>query len=193
MIRFASLSDAEAILAIYAQYIDTSITFEYELPTLQAFRGRIRDISAVYPYLVREENGTILGYAYAHRYRERAAYQWGAELSVYVDRNAHGRGIGAGLYTAVMELLTLQGVRTVYGIVTQPNEKSDRLHAAMGFTPAGIVRRAGFKNGKWHDVITYEKAIGTFHGAPQPLIAIRDVDPNAAARILAPPGAKDPI
>ncbi len=184
MLRFAVPADAEALRAIYAQYIDTSVTFEYDLPTAEAFRRRVEDIAAEYPYLVWEEDGAILGYAYAHRYRERAAYQWGAELSVYLDRDARGRGLGARLYGALIELLRLQGVRAVYGVVTQPNERSDRLHTAMGFTVAGVVHNAGYKNGRWHDVTTYEKLIGDFDGTPEPLRSIRDVDPAAAARVL---------
>lgn len=183
MLRFATPGDAEALLRIYAQYIDTSITFEYDLPSLTEFRERIDTISAEYPYIVHETAGVIDGYAYAHRYRERAAYQWGAELSVYVDRSAHGRGLGTRLYGALTALLRLQGVRTVYGVVTQPNEKSDRLHAAMGFTVAGIVRKAGFKAGRWHDVTTYEKAIADYD-EPAPLRRIRDVDPGTAEAIL---------
>ena len=85
-IRFAAPDDAAALLRIYAQYIETPITFEYTLPSEEEFARRIRDIQAVYPYLVYIEDGEVLGYAYAHRFQERAAYQWGAELSVYLDR-----------------------------------------------------------------------------------------------------------
>ena len=184
MIRFALPSDAEALLAIYAQYIQTSITFEYDLPSPDEFRTRIRDISRFYPYLVWEEDGHVLGYAYAHRYRERAAYQWGAELSVYVDEAAHGRGLGTKLYRALMALLALQGLRTVYGVVTQPNEKSDRLHGSLGFSLAGTVHGAGFKAGLWHDVATYEKSIGDFGASPAPPKSIRELDPETVRKIL---------
>ena len=185
MLRFAVPDDAGALRAIYAQYIDTSVTFEYDLPTAEEFRRRIEDISAEYPYLVWEEDGVPLGYAYAHRYRERAAYQWGAELSVYLDRNARGRGLGTRLYRALTALLALQGIRTVYGVVTQPNERSDRLHASLCFAPAGTVHNAGWKNGAWHDVTTFEKPVGDFSAPPLPLKSFRDVDPAAAARVLA--------
>lgn len=184
MIRFAVPADAAALLAIYEQYIDTSITFEYALPSLGEFRERIESISRAYPYLVWEEDGAVLGYAYAHRYRERAAYQWGAELSVYLDRAARGRGGGRRLYAALMALLRLQGVRVVYGVVTSPNERSDRLHKTMGFSVAGVVHRAGFKGGRWHDVTTFEKAIGVFDGAPAPLQSIAQADPRVVGAIL---------
>ena len=98
MIRFATEEDAQALLAIYAYYIDTEITFEYELPTEAEFRKRIRTVLEEYPYLIYEEAGNILGYAYAHRHLERAAYQWNVELTVYLHPDAVSRGIGRRLY-----------------------------------------------------------------------------------------------
>lgn len=184
MIRFARPADAEALLAVYAQYIDTSVTFEYVLPSAVEFRARIEAISQTYPYLVYEEDGVILGYAYAHRYAERAAYQWGAELSVYLDGGAQARGVGTRLYSCLIELLRLQNVKTVYGIVTHPNEKSDRLHARMGFTVAGVVHRAGYKAGHWHDVTTYELAIAPYDDPPAPLLPLSEAEPGAVRRIL---------
>lgn len=112
-LRFADEHDAAACLAIYAQYIDTSITFETALPSEVEFAGRIRSYGAVYPWLIAEEEGKILAYAYAHRAQERAAYDWNAELSVYVSKNAAGRGLGTRLYRALLALLKEQGVRTV--------------------------------------------------------------------------------
>ena len=113
MIRTAVPADAEALLSVYAQYIDTPITFEYELPSVAEFRRRILSTLEGYPYLVWEEDGFLLGYAYAHRYREREADRWGAELSVYVDRSAHSRGIGKALYAELIRLLREQGVSRV--------------------------------------------------------------------------------
>ena len=169
MIRDARLSDAEAILSVYGEYIDTPITFEYALPSVSEFRSRIQAVSDEYPYLVWEEDGRILGYAYAHRFREREAYQWGAELSVYIDRSAHSKGIGRALYTELIYRLRAQGLKTVYGCITLPNEKSTRLHEALGFSAAGVLHNAGFKNEDWHDVIWYEKAIAPYDNPPAPL------------------------
>lgn len=107
-LRFADEHDAAACLAIYAQYIDTSITFETALPSEDEFAGRIRSYGAVYPWLIAEEDGEILAYAYAHRAQERAAYDWNAELSVYVSKNAAGRGLGTRLYRALLALLKEQ-------------------------------------------------------------------------------------
>lgn len=171
-IRMATAADTAELLAIYGQYIDTSITFEYELPTQAEFAARIAEILAEYPYLVWQEDGKILGYAYAHRHMERAAYQWNAELSVYLDRDARGRGLGRRLYGALMELLRLQGVLTAHALVTSPNPASQALHESMGFGLTAVHRLAGYKNGAWRDVLWYEKELaprGPDPAAPVPL------------------------
>ena len=185
MLRFAEPGDAAALLAVYAQYIGASVTFEYVLPTEEEFRRRIESISAEYPYLVHvTEAGVIDGYAYAHRFAERAAYQWSAELSVYLDRSARGCGLGKRLYGALMELLKLQGVRTVFGLVTTPNERSDRLHLGMGFTVSGVNHNVGYKNGQWRGVTIYEKPIAPYDPDPAPLKSFREVDREAAEAVL---------
>lgn len=179
-IRSAAPDDAAALRAIYAQYIDTPVTFEYALPTADEFRRRIGTTLAEYPYLVWEQDGRPLGYAYAHRFREREAYRWGAELSVYVDAGAHGRGVGRALYEELMRLLKLQGIRTVYGCITLPNDKSVGLHESLGFAAAGVFHAAGFKNGAWHDVIWYEKALMPFDERPAPPVPYPDVTERKA-------------
>lgn len=183
-IRFAAAADAPALLGIYGQYMDTPITFECALPSEEAFRGRVAEYGAACPYLVWEEDGRILGYAYAHRLGERAAYQWSAELSIYLDRDSTGRGLGRRLYGALMELLRLQGVRTAYGCVTLPNAGSEGLHAAMGFRRTGTWHSAGFKCGAWRDVGWFEKAIAPYDPSPAPVRPIREVPAGAAAEIL---------
>lgn len=174
-LRFADERDTAACLAIYAQYIDTSITFETALPSEAEFAGRIRSYGAVYPWLVAEEDGEILAYAYAHRAQERAAYDWNAELSVYVSKNAAGRGFGTRLYRALLALLKEQGVRTAYGVVTMPNDASAALHRKLGFRQLGVYHSTGYKNGSWRDVVWFEKHIGSFDGAPEPLRPIGQI------------------
>ena len=169
-IRFAAEADAPALLAIYAQYIETGITFEYELPSREEFARRIREFGGTYPYLVWEEDGRIVGYAYAHRQAERAAYQWNAELSVYVDENCTGMGMGKALYQALIEILKCQNVKNAYALVTSPNEKSDALHKSMGFTLEGVSHNTGYKMGKWLDVSSYVKAIGPHDPQPAEII-----------------------
>ena len=183
--RFAEEADAPALLAIYGQYIDTPITFECALPSVESFTERIRSIRSAYPYIVCEEDGRIWGYAYAHRQAERAAYQWNAELSVYLDRDHTGRGLGKRLYAALMELLRLQGVRTVYALVTVPNEKSEALHRAMGFRHMGTQRSTGYKDGAWRDVAWFEKQIAPYDPDPAPLAPIGQVPLERLAEILA--------
>ena len=175
LFRFCKPEESPELLKIYAQYIHTPITFECSLPDEQTFSERISNISAFYPYLVCEERGRIVGYAYAHRHMEREAYQWNAELSVYLDASVTAKGLGGKLYTMLIEMLLLQGIRTVYGCVTLPNEKSERLHNRLGFTCLGTYHNAGYKDGKWHDVAWFEKAIAEYGPSPRPVVSIKAV------------------
>ncbi len=183
-IRFAQVADSKELLCIYAQYIDTPITFECVLPTEEAFAGRIAEIARDYPYLVCEEKGRIVGYAYAHRQMERAAYQWNAELSIYLDRTYTSKGLGRKLYGLLIELLKLQGVKTVYGGVTIPNLKSEMLHQSMGFRCLGVYHNTGYKAGAWHDVAWFEKEIASYELDPKPVLSIRALEGAAVARLL---------
>mgnify|MGYP001086806414 CR=1 FL=1 len=172
MIRFVSKADVPALLDIYRHYISTIVTFEYVLPGGEEFARRVDAVSQVYPYLVLEQDGRVLGYAYAHPIAERAAYGWGAELSIYLHPDAAGRGAGTRLYRVLMELLRLQGVRTVYGLVSSPNPASEGLHTAMGFRLMGVQQKAGYKNGRWIDLLWFEKAIAPYTPAPAPLVPV---------------------
>ena len=183
-IRMATTGDTAKLLAIYSQYIDTSITIEYTLPSLEEFAARISGVLAEYPYLVWQEDGRILGYAYAHRHMERAAYQWNAELSVYLDRSARHRGLGRRLYGALMELLRLQGVLTAHALVTSPNPDSQALHEAMGFHLAAVHRLAGFKAGDWHDVLWYERELAPRKMNPAPPVPLGVLPQAQVAAVL---------
>ncbi|HJA94045.1 MAG TPA: GNAT family N-acetyltransferase [Candidatus Eisenbergiella merdipullorum] len=185
ILRQACPEDAGAVLEIYAPYIrNTNITFEYEVPSLPEFRERMEGIMEGYPYLVCEIDGVMAGYAYAHRYKERAAYQWDAELSVYLRKENARRGIGRAFYTALMEILKEQHVRNVYGIVTSPNPPSEALHAAMGFRLAGVSLKTGYKLGKWIDVSCFERPLGDPDSPPEELLAVGQVPPERIAEIL---------
>lgn len=184
-IRFADQADAEEILKIYEPFVkNTTITFEFEVPSVEEFRNRIAQTMDEYPYLVCLKGGKIAGYAYAHRYQQRAAYQWNAELSVYVDEVYQRLGIGKTLYHALMELLQLQGIRNVYGIVTSPNENSEKLHENLGFSKLGVYHSTGYKLGAWHDVILFEKTIGEYSLEPRPFKRIKDLDKEAINQIM---------
>ena len=183
-IRLAKEQDAAALLEIYKQYIDTTVTFEYELPSKDDFQRRIREYSKDYPYFICTENGRCVGYVYAHRAQERAAFQWNAELSIYLDKNYQAKGVGKVLYEMMFEILAKQGVKTLYGLVTTPNPQSVKLHEKTGFLLAGTYHNTGFKANKWCDLLLYEKQIGEYNGKPTPLTPIYKIDRNELADII---------
>jgi len=175
--RFATVEDASKILEIYKYYIEnTTITFEYDVPTFVEFKERIKNTLLEYPYIVCEYKNEILGYAYAHKVWMRAAYQWDAELSVYIDKDYTGNGLGKKLYKILIEILKLQNVVNVYGCVTYPNEKSDKLHESFGFKKVGIFENSGYKFGKWIGVTWFHKAILDYEKKPQKLKKISQID-----------------
>src|SRR6185436_1470712 len=133
-IRLATPADAKAILDIYAPYIqNTSFTFETEVPSTEEFAKRIETYLLNWPWLVCEIGGKIAGYAYATRHRERTAYQWCTESSVYIHDDHQRTGIARALYTALFEILKKQGFRNVYAVINLPNEKSVNFHESCGF------------------------------------------------------------
>lgn len=188
VIRLATSADSDAILGIYAPYIDTSITFEEEAPTREAFQARTDGVLAAHPYLVAELDGKVVGYAYAHELRERGAYRWNSELSVYLAPAAQGHGLGAVLYHALIELCAAQGIKAVYGIVTSPNDPSQRLHENLGFEVMGHQRHAGFTCGQWHDVTWYVKFLTDGFeddpASPTPFPLLCDQRPQTVKDIL---------
>jgi L-amino acid N-acyltransferase YncA len=145
--------DAAACAGIYAPYVrETPISFELHPPTEAELADRIERYSSTHAWLVAEDAGAVVGFAYACPHRERAAYRWAADVSVYVDREHRGRGIGRRLYAALLPLLRSQGLYTACAGVTLPNEASVGLHESFGFRPVGVYRRIGFKAGAWWDV-----------------------------------------
>ena len=160
MIRMAEERDIPAILEIYGPYVlNTTITFEYDVPTREEFTRRFRDITRQFPWLVYEEDGEILGYAYASAPYARAAYAWCAEPSVYLKPAARGRGIGRKLYAALEQILDCQGYQVLYALVTQENEASLRFHERCGYRVSVLFPNCGFKFGRWLGVIWMEKRL----------------------------------
>jgi phosphinothricin acetyltransferase len=156
-LRLAREADAAGCLAIYRLFVErTAVSFETEVPSVEAFRGRIAAVMQRTPWLVAAEldgyAAPIAGYAYASRFRERAAYQWVVESTVYVAETHRGRGVGRLLYENLFACLRLQGFTGVYGVITLPNPASVALHESLGFTPAGVWPAVGHKLGAWHDV-----------------------------------------
>ena len=145
--------DARAIRDIYAPFVsDSATSFELAAPDLAEVERRIEAQRNRYPWLVFESGPGILGYAYASTHRDRPAYQWSVEVSVYVDPRAHRRGVGRALYSALFDLLRRQGYVNAYAGITLPNPSSVRLHESLGFVDVGVFRGIGFKFDRWHDV-----------------------------------------
>lgn len=143
-------TDAAACAAIYRPYVsDSAASFETTPPTAEEMASRI---VAAYAWVLAEHEGVTLGYAYSSPHRERAAYHWAADVTVYVHANHQQQGIGRALYTQLFEQLRAIGLWTLCAGVTQPNDASNALHRRMGFTPVGTYRRIGWKAGAWHDV-----------------------------------------
>lgn len=160
MIRFAREEDLPRILQIYAPYIlESTASFEYTVPTLEEFTLRFRQITAQFPWLVYEENGQVLGYAYGSLAFQRAAYHWSAESSVYLCPEGQGRGIGRRLYEVLEYLLQQQGYRKVYAIVTSENEGSLAFHKAVGFSFTAFFPDIGIKFGRSLGVTWMEKCL----------------------------------
>ena len=171
-LRFAKPSDAAALLEIYAPYIlETAISFEYEVPTVEEFAERIAGITEKYPWIVYEdESGRILGYAYGGPDHTRAAYQWTVEDSIYIRKEARGLGLGKLMLEKLLELLKEQNFCICYALIVDDNEPSLKLHDKFGFTECGNAKNTGFKLGAWHGIITLEKQLNPPEIPPKPII-----------------------
>lgn len=183
-LRIATKEDGAALAAIYAYYVEnTAITFEYAAPSAEEFAERIVHKLEKYPYIVAEENGRAVGYAYADMYRERAAFNWSCELSVYVDKNETGKGIGKLLYNALIDILRLQGFVSVVASITYPNEASVALHEKLGFSHLGTMHNIGFKFGRWLDLMWFEKRISDV-STPTAIIPFPELDVDSVRKVL---------
>lgn len=183
-IRAADARDAAALLAIYAPYVEkTAITFEYDVPTAEEFRGRICHVLERYPYLVAEQDGRPVGYAYVSPFKERAAYDWAVETSIYVKESRKHLGIGAALYQKLEECLRAQGILNVNACIAYPSSEDEYLtrdsvlfHKKLGYRMVGRFHRCGYKFGRWYDMVWMEKSIGRHrHNPPavRPFSAIK--------------------
>ena len=160
MLRIATEADVPEILNIYGPYVLTSTaTFEYTVPSPEEFTRRFHSITARFPWLVYEEAGEILGYAYASAPFTRAAYAWCAEPSVYLRPDARGRGIGRELYRALEAILKYQGFQLLYALVTGENTASLSFHRALGYETLAVFPDCGFKFGRWLDLNWLQKRL----------------------------------
>jgi len=167
-VRRVTPDDAAAIAAIYAPYVrDTAITFELDPPDEAEMRQRIVETTGRFPWLVAEQDGVIVGFAYATTFRTRAAYRWIVETTVYVAMGQHGRGIGRALYAPLLDQLRAQGFCAAIGAIALPNAGSVAIHEAMGFVPSGVYQKVGYKLGAWHDVGLWQIDFGERPADPQ--------------------------
>lgn len=166
-VRLATVQDVPRILEIYGPYVEnTAISFEYTVPTLEEFTQRFLKITAGFPWLVWEENGIILGYAYGSKPFERAAYQWCASASIYLCPEACGKGIGKQLYAALEQRLQALGYRKVYAVITTANDASVAFHRSVGYRHTATMPDCGYKFGKWYGTVWMEKDLNTWQTPP---------------------------
>lgn len=184
-IRPATVSDVGMMLAIYAPYVlNSTASWETALPSRREFAARLqRSQDGGFPWLVAEEDGAILGYAYGGRLGERSGYDWTAQVSVYVAEDACGRGLGTALYGALLAVLKLQGYCSCYALVTESNGASAGFHRAMGFREAARLPNAGFKNGKWLNLLYFYLPLNPCSLSPQPPTPFLRLDPAQLSRV----------
>lgn len=176
LIRLATANDAPAIAEIYRPIVEsTAISFETVAPDADEMRRRIENLSGLFPWLVCESDGVIAGYVYASRHRERAAYRWSVDTSVYVDDRFRRRGIGHALYLSLFAVLNAQGYANAFAGITLPSPASVGLHEHLGFTSVGVYRRVGYKLGAWHDVGWWQRPLGPVDIAPSTIRSLQDV------------------
>lgn len=159
-IREARPEDAAELLEIYAPYVrNTTVTFEFTVPAVEEFAGRIRRTLEKYPYLAAEAGGKVVGYAYAGPFRERAAYIWSAEVSVYIRHDMHRKGIGRMLYTKLEEILRRQNIASMEACISHPNRESIKFHSSLDFERVARFTRCAYKLGGWVDIVYMQKIL----------------------------------
>jgi L-amino acid N-acyltransferase YncA len=184
-IRLANKSDCTEILNIYRHYVlNSAITFEYDVPSLDEMESRMMNTQMKYPYLVAAIEGKIIGYVYATDFRHRAAYQWSPESTVYLHKDFKGQGIGRILYQKLIGILKLQGYYNVFGGVALPNDASISLHLKLGFEEIGTYRNIGYKNGKWHSTCWFQLGLNNYSHNPEVPKSIKDITLDALQSIL---------
>ena len=176
-VRIARAGDAADILEIYKPYIlNSAFTFETEVPTITEFESRIEKYLQKYPWILSEVDGQIAGYAYASGHRDRDAYQWTCECSVYVNDKFKGQGMGTKLYRILFQLLKFQGFRNVYAGITIPNKPSENMHAKCGFELFAVYDNIGYKLGAWHKVGWWKLQLNGYDLLPPPPKRFSEID-----------------
>jgi len=177
IVRLATVNDAQEVLDIYTPYVkNTVISFEAAVPSREEMETRIGRLIENNPWVVLEKDHEILGYAYASKHREREAYRWSVDASVYVKEGCHGKGIGKALYTSLFMILQYQGYYNAYAGICLPNEKSVGIHEHFGFRKIAHYSKVGYKLGDWHDVGWWELFLQDHNSDPQEPIPIGCVE-----------------
>lgn len=183
-LRVASVDDAEELLEIYTPYVQkTAITFEYDVPTPEEFRKRIENTLKKYPYLVVEQAGHLLGYVYTGPFIGRAAYGWGAELSIYLREDCRRMGLGKMLYHAIEGISKAQNILNLNACIGDPEVEDEYLtknsiqfHSHMGYRMVGRFHQCGYKFGRWYHMVWMEKIIGAHTPEPAPVLPFPELD-----------------
>lgn len=190
-IRLAIADDAPAIAAIYEPIVrDTVISFETEPPDSDEIGHRMTTGMPEYPWLVATDNTDVGGYAYASRHRARPAYRWAVDVSVYINGQHQGRGIGRRLYAVLLDLLTAQGYRNAFAGIAMPNPASVALHESLGFEYLGKYERVGWKHDDWHDVGWWQRSLGDEKGRPHEILSLDEIDVGSTLPLTANPGGE---
>ena len=184
IIRRAEAGDAAALAEIYRYYVEkTAITFEYTPPTAKEFAGRMAHTMARYPYLAAERDGEVLGYAYAEVFKDRAAYDWAVETTVYLRPDAKGQGAGRALYEALEDALGRMGILNLYACIASTDTEDEyltnasvRFHERMGFRLTALFPQYGYKLGRWYDVKYYSLQLNPRAGEPEVPVPYRNVE-----------------
>lgn len=182
-IRMATKADAKEILRIYATYIrDTAISFEYDVPTVEEIAERINSILKKYPYIVAIDNNQIIGYAFVSSFKQRAAYDWAVETTVYISQDCRGKGVGKKLYLTLEEILKRQNILNLNACIAYTPTENAHLtnasiyfHESLEYKKVGHFTKCGYKFGAWYDVIWMEKIIGDHSANPKPVIPISEL------------------
>ena len=182
LIRHANPDDAAGCLDVYGPFADTTaVSFEDHAPSLSDFQHRIERISRTHAFLVAEDDDRIAGFAYAGVHRDRPAYRWSTEVSVYLSEDDRGKGLGRALYEPLFALLEAQGYRMLLAGISVPNPASMRLHTRLGFEEIGVYRRIGWKAGAWRDVVWLARQLG-----PDSFESETPPSPGSPVRLVAP-------
>lgn len=186
IIKIADEKDAAELLEIYRPYVEkTAVTFEYDVPDVKEFSQRIKNIKQKYPYIKAVSDGKIVGYAYASVFKDRSAYDWSVETSVYVKEDCKKYGIGSLLYEKLEEILSLQGFLNVNACIAYTEKQDENLtndsvyfHKKLGYSLVGEFHKCGYKFGKWYEMVWMEKFIGKHSDKPEKIVTFKEIENN---------------